>query len=538
MAKTKKPSDDLSPKKHSGKALAGKSPAGKEMDLNESLLAAFAPVVEVNEPRPLTSRYPISQAEFDALKQAAKGKETVSKGAATLIKDSGKKRELATEAFAAAAPAAALALAEEPAAAPTPVVNFRGLSATGWIPPDCTLATGPQHLLASVNSSVAVFAKIGGALLQQRTLTQWFSNVVQGVTIFDPKALYDQHAGRWVLLAVAFSNNPNKSWFLLSVSATSNPLGQWRNYALDAGKDGNTPTGNWADFPGLGVDNKAFYISANMFKFGGGFQYAKIRIIAKAGPYAGGTAPYFDFVKMKNANNTLAFSIQPCHTFGAPQVENLVNSYFPQGNRLSVWAISNPTTAPVLTLKTVPTATYALPPNADQKGGATPLNTGDVRILHAVSRGGSVWTALTTQHNWGSGTNKAAIHWFQINSTSATLVQQGVYGAAGLHYFYPAAMPDTNGNMIMVFSRSGTNEFASIFYTGRKSTDPLGALQASALLKAGAANYVRLDGSGRNRWGDYNGIAGDPSDPRIVTFYSMYAVGVNQWDTWIGSARF
>jgi hypothetical protein len=535
MAKAKKPSAEASFQKHSGKALAGKSSAGKTLDLNEPVLAAMGVMPEVNEPRPLTSRYPIPQEEFDTLKETAKGKETVSKGSASLSKDTGKKKEVAEVAFDAVEPAA---LAAEPAAAPVPMINFHGISTTGWIPPDCTMATGPQHVLASVNSTVAIFAKAGGALLQQKTLTQWFLNVVQGVTIFDPKALYDQHAGRWVLLAVAFSTNPNKSWFLLSVSTTANPLGVWKNYALDAGKDGNTPTSNWADYPGLGVDNKALYITANMFKFGGGFQYAKIRVIPKAGPYSGGAAPYFDFVKMKNADNSLAFTIQPCHTFGAPQSEYLVNSYFPQGNRLTLWAISNPVTAPTLTKKTVSTAAYALPPNADQKGGGTPLNTGDVRIQHAVWRAGSVWTALTTQHNWGSGTNKASIHWIEINSTAGTVIQQGVYGAAGLHYFYPAAMPDTNGNMIMVFSRSGTTEFASIFYTGRKSTDPPGTLQPSSMLKAGTANYVALDGSGRNRWGDYNGIAYDPLEPRLVTFYSMYVVAVNKWDTWVGSARY
>jgi hypothetical protein len=66
--------------------------------------------------------------------------------------------------------------------------------------------------------------------------------------------------------------------------------------------------------------------------------------------------------------------------------------------------------------------------------------------------------------------------------------------------------------MTMVFSRSGPSEFGSILYTGRRSTDPLGTLQASALLKAGAAHYSRLDGSGRNRWGDYNGVAADPGE--------------------------
>ena len=48
------------------------------------------------------------------------------------------------------------------------------------------MAAGPQHVLLSVNSSVAIYNKAGGAAVLQRTLTQWFSNVVQGMTIFDP----------------------------------------------------------------------------------------------------------------------------------------------------------------------------------------------------------------------------------------------------------------------------------------------------------------------------------------------------------------
>ena len=39
-----------------------------------------------------------------------------------------------------------------------------------------------------------------------------------------------------------------------------------------------------------------------------------------------------------------------------------------------------------------------------------------------------------------------------------TIVQQGVYGTSGLHYFYPACCPDNNGNVTIVFSRSGPSE--------------------------------------------------------------------------------
>jgi hypothetical protein len=131
-------------------------------------------------------------------------------------------------------------------------------------------------------------------------------------------------------------------------------------------------------------------------------------------------------------------------------------------------------------------------------------------VLHAVYRG-DLWTAFTTAHNWGGGTpNRCAIEWCQVRVAGPTVVQQGVYGAANGHYFYSASCPDNNGNLTMVFGRSSPTEFASILYTGRRSTDPLGTLQASALLKAGVANYNQLDTSGRNRWGDYAGVAPIP----------------------------
>jgi hypothetical protein len=514
-----------------GRALKGRGPRGREWDPGQPDTMRAA-VPEVREPRPYTSRYPIPDEQFRALKANA-SKAKLAKPTAERVKDPGKKKQEVSTRAAAAPVAPGL----EPAAAPMASGNFAAIAATGWLPPDCAMAVGPAHVLLSVNSSVAVYTKAGVVALTQRTLTQWFANVVQNMTIFDPKALYDQHAGRWVLLAVAVQNNTRRSLYLLSVSNTSDPLGPWRNYALDATRDGTTATNNWADFPALGVDNQALYITSNQFAFNGGFQYAKIRVVPKAGPYSGGVAPFFDFVRMRNANNTLAFTVQPCHTFGAPQIEYLVNTGFPSGNFLTLWEIRNPTTTPTLTRRQATISPYTLAPNAAQRGGGTAINTGDVRVLHAVYRG-DLWTSFTTAHNWGSGANRASIQWCQLRAATATVVQQGVYGSATFDYYYPAACPDNNGNLTVVFSRSGASAYASILYTGRRSTDALGTLQASALLKAGVANYVGLDSGGRNRWGDYNGVAADPGNPRLIWFYSEYASAVNTWSTWVGSAFF
>ena len=511
-----------------GKALGGQvmTPSA------EARGAAAAAIQEVKERRPYRTRYPIPEEVFIKLKDRAH-KVKLAKGKATLAADAGHKPELAATAGALRMPDIAM----EPSPQPSSSASFAGIATTGWIPPDCTMASGPTHLLLAVNSSVAIYAKTGGSALLQRTLTQWFANVVQGLTIFDPKALYDQHASRWVLAAVAFKQNPQQSVFLLSVSASSDPLGQWRNYVLDAMVDGNTRTTNWADYPALGVDDRAVYLTANMFAFGGDFQYAKIRVVPKAGPYAGGPAPFFDFVNLKNPDNTPAFTVQPCHTYGAPQVEYLTNTLFPAGNSVTLWRIVNPTTAPTLTRASVPISPYSLPPNADQSGGPPPLNTGDVRVLHAVFRGDSVWATFTTTRNWGAG-NRASIHWMQLRAAANSLVQEGIYGARDFHYCYPAACPDGNGNMIMVFSRSGGSEFGSICYTGRRSADSPGALQSSTLLKAGTAHYRALDDGGRNRWGDYNGVTADPAQPRVLWFYSEFAAAPDTWGTWVGSAFF
>ena len=507
--------------------------------LPAAALAAAAATAGQTRPNPATTRYPIDMKTFEALKEKSKKFRMKAKRGSTHVQDKAKK----TRGASSATPAA---LAEElPPAAPGAVGNFAGLNSTGSIPPDCTMAAGPQHVLVAVNSVFAIFNKTGGAALFQQNFSAWFANVITNAKIFDPKLIYDQHSDRWVLLVAALPLNPalNQSWFLLSVSQTADPMSGWWNYIYDATLDGTTATNNWADYPSLGVDNQAIYVSANMFQFGGAYQYAKIRLFSKASLYAGAATGYVDFNGMADADGSKSFTVQPCHTFGAPQVQYFVNSLYPSTasptqNTLTLWALTNPLTTPAISGRVVTTDPYGLPPKAAQSGGGTPIDTGDVRICNAVFRGGSVWLALTSFHDWGDGVNVPVAHWFQINATSGALVQQGIFGGPRRSYCYPVVMPDSNGNMTMLFARIGSAEFASIGYTGRLSTDPVGQLQPSAFLRSGVANYLAVDSNGLNRWGDYNGIACDPADGRTVWLHSEFASAVNTWSTWIGSAKF
>lgn len=359
-----------------------------------------APLVRNERPRPATTRYPVSYSDFQAQQQYAEqptapASQVGDKPDATIAADLG-------------APGARAAVTAAPtlvaAPAPTLVTTFPGIVATGWAPPDCALAAGPDDILLVVNSSIALYDKRGNLQRPIIVLDQWFANVAQQHKIFDPRALYDQYSDRWVLVTAALGpDNSPISLFLLSVSETSDPKGNWHNYALDATLDGAIKTNNWGDYPALGVDDKALYITANMFVFDAGFAYAKIRIIDKAGPYAGKPVSFTDIPHLRDPNNAAAFTVQPCHTYGPnPQAQYFVSAVFPGSNELVLWTLTNPlVAAPTITAQTVPVSAYNQAPMAQQQGGGNPIDTGDTRLQNAVLRDGAVWTTLTTRHNWG-----------------------------------------------------------------------------------------------------------------------------------------
>ena len=43
------------------------------------------------------------------------------------------------------------------------------------------------------------------------------------------------------------------------------------------------------------------------------------------------------------------------------------------------------------------------------------------------------------------------------------------------------------------------------------------------IARAGEGPYARFDGIGRNRWGDYSGIALDPSNEKFFWVFNLYA---------------
>ena len=426
--------------------------------------------------------------------------------------------------------------------APTLSTNFAGISYTGWYPPDQIMAVGPSHVLVMVNSSLAIYEKTGGAAVSTSTLGDWFSNVSPGTTmIFDPKCAYDQWNGRYILLALALNTTSNESYYLISVSQTNDATGLWWNWKLNAKLNGSTDTSNWADYPQIGFDSStsgAVYITSNQFAFGGNFQYSKLRILKKSELYAGSSLTWYDFWNKKNSNGSAVFTWQPVQTMSSTTGEWLVNTVSSSsGNAVSLWKVTNPTSA-TPTLKRVANVSvraYSAPPDGKQKGGTTLIDTGDCRLYNAVFQNNHVYTTTTEAYKWGDNSTESAIRYLKISTSTQKTVLDKTYGGNEAYYSYPAINVDSSDNIYLVFSRYSSKEYGCVRFSGRKTTDT--KMQGSASLKAGEAYYVRKVSQNRNRWGDYSGIARDPSNGSIW-LYGEYAKPSNQWGTWIGKTKF
>ena len=156
----------------------------------------------------------------------------------------------------------------------------------------------------------------------------------------------------------------------------------------------------------LGFDTQAVYISMNMFQIGGGYQYAKFRILNKQQLYTGAALGWYDFWNLKDPSGAVAFTVQPASHFrgsGGNPPAYLVNALWPGGNALTLWTLTNPIGfwtggTPSLAKRAVNCRSYELPPDAQQLGSGTRIETNDSRLLHTIYQHAGGVQRLRTCH--------------------------------------------------------------------------------------------------------------------------------------------
>ena len=403
-------------------------------------------------------------------------------------------------------------------------ITFDGPSEadTEFIPPDPVVAAGPNDIVVVINSLLGVYDKTGVLQGGFQDLNNFFSSLGLTGEIFDPRIIFDQLDGRFILSAaeVDFTNFTN-GHVLVAVSSTSDPTGAWNKFAIDfLGRDSTNTSNTFPDFPGLGLSATDLYLTSNQFILNSQcsgdnptspcrFSDAWITVIGLPELLSGSSSLQITrFNNISTASGQLAFGIQPALTYGPSDSEYLVAASFSSnpGNVLNLFSI-NTSGTPQLQAADLSVPSFSFPPDADQGGSPELIQTDDFRTLNAVWRNGSLWCG----QNVSSSSGAPLARWYQIQATSltsASLLQSGDVAAAGEAY-YPAISSGPDGMVAIAFTTSNSQLPASSAVTGRAPTDAAGTTRGYAIYRLGLGPYDELGG---NRWGDYSGISIDPVD--------------------------
>ncbi len=409
--------------------------------------------------------------------------------------------------------------------------RFPGISQTQWTPPDPALAVGPNHIVQTVNMTVAFYSKSGDLQFQQLLNDTdepgFFDEVGQGDFVFDPKCFYDHYANRFFIIACEVYDEIDESYITFAVSDDDDPNGIWYKYRTNAVVEVDG-TLYWVDYPGLGFDQDGMYVTANLFRLAGngpGFANSLFRSFPKAPLLNGEPAQFTDI------RNSAASSVQAAQCFGENPAPYFVSRN--TSTRLRVIALNDAFNSPSFDTQFVDVPEYFSPPDVPNGDAGNFLNPVGNRIMNVHWRDGRLWTC----HAIADDTfNRAIARWYEIatdswpDSGTPNLVQSGnVDLGEGYSTFFPAVYTDAVGNAAVVMARSRAGEFASVVAAGRLASDPLGTMSQIIELESGSAT---ADG----RWGDYFDIALDPSDNATFWVTGQIAESFG-WQTTLDSIR-
>jgi hypothetical protein len=440
--------------------------------------------------------------------------------------------------------------------------SFPGISDTGWRPPDSTIGAGPLNLVIATNGELDVMPKSGPPATSTQTLVSFFSTLSMAndqVPANDPWVVYDPYISRfWV---VAFSgccsnsNSPQRSTLLIGLSDTSDASGSWSFFQTDATLNGSTNSGYWCDYPHLGFDTQAIYITCNMFSFpinnNQQFQYAKIRVMTKGQFTSGACCYWYDFWGLGEHGSPCgffgafcAYGIQPARMYGATDSngEYLINAHGQGGsdNGVEIFHITSPQnccnpgnqTSPNLSQVSQGVGSFGSPNGGRQPNSAPIIDTGDTRMLFAIWKGG----VLSTGQNLGcNGGTCFGITELNVSSfPTITVVNDAMTGSGSIDRYYPHLDITATGFKTVTFSESSTSQFASAYI----ADIPAGAACTYCILPevsiaSGQGTYSWANP--KNRWGDYSGASQDP-DGIDIWLHAEWANTGNAWQTQVASS--
>lgn len=418
---------------------------------------------------------------------------------------------------------------------------------------DASVAAGINEIIVAANDVAAIFDR-SGSMIDLRQLPQTFRQyVADDEWVGDARVAFDHRAARYFLTVATtprggrcFPFNDCANKWLLAVSKDARPrtLGPaaWHVYSFDGRYERGQRARTFGDFTVTSSNDESVVLTGQVID-DSGESYAKIWVFDKAQLLRGDpvAAPASEFTRPKAADGRVLTRALPAVMFGeAPAV--FMASWTPGSCGVTILGVSGPPSSASLTVRdAAASGNCSAPPNATQPDGA-PLHVAASVTSPPVFRGGSLWVTHNVARGLPSGT-VGEVRIVEINVRSwpaaATVLSDTRLSEEGVHYSYPAIAVSDAHDLAVVAARSSASEHASVYFTGRLATDPIGTLRPPVLLRAGVSAKNCSDSvSGRttrNRFADFSGASIDPAGGS-AWIVAEYAFGTERcaWGTWVG----
>jgi hypothetical protein len=456
---------------------------------------------------------------------------------------------------------------------PSASSSFEGLS-NGGDPPNTNGDVGPQHYIQAINTSFAIYSKVGALMVGPISLNAFFAAAPATGTPCDtgsstyPIVLYDPLADRWVLTVNAAQRagliDQAPFYECIAVSRTPDPInGGWYKYALQTGADLTPDLVN--DAPKLAVWPDAYYMSANMYTASGTFDHTRVWALDRVALLAGKPLRevHFDVPGYKNLLPSNLRGARP--PAGSPNyfmsadpassVLHLWRFHADFDTRANSWFGANSSTPQPTSISV---ASYTIPTfSAGQPGTQIKLDALAGQLMPPVQyRNINGTQSLWANHTIKSqtpGSNQLATRWYEIRdiNTAPAVYQQGTFdnGGDGVQRWMGALAVDRFGNMAIGYSVSKGDLmgvpgiYPGIRYTGRLVADAIGLLpQGEITLTAGTGIHTYCESLNCTvaTWGKYSAMTVDPTDDCTFWYTNEYGVSGNAsgYQTSIGSFRY
>ncbi len=443
-------------------------------------------------------------------------------------------------------------------------INFLGatLADTAAFPPDSMGAVGPTQYIVAVNGRIRSFSKATGiadGVLNADTDTFFASVVTQVSPNFttDPRIRYDRLSGRWFITMIdvpgGAGTSPNRIMIAVSGGSTITNSSDFTFFEFEhdlVGTKPNVDTGDFADYPTLGIDANALYIGVNIFTPAGAFSNTTGFVVRKSSILVPGSIVVTAFRSLIGIDGPFT-----------PQGVDNSNPAATQGYFIGVSTVSfgelillrvdNPGTTPSLSGNigiTVNTTSYPLTvPHLGNTGGTNGyLDALDDRLFAAHLRNGSLWTAHNiavnssglVPQNCKTACDRDGSRWYEITdlSTTPTVRQSGtVYDPAASNprfYWILSVMVSGQGHAAIGFSTAGATHYADAATVGRLAADALGTTETPLLYTSSTTAYNPPGdpgGTSGRRWGDYSYTSLDPDDDMTMWTIQEFCNATNSY---------